>query len=464
MQLSFRATRNISIGVLISLILASSFFSLINVKKISNFLTIIITEEKPVLDKLEIIHTHLQSSRQYFENYKRRDKIDIEELFQLVDHMINKIIIPEGLFTELESKAFKKFNNNLKQINEYLISYANEETQSSTNSVKLEFLIKTISNLIMSTKAELTKISTMLNARSCTDVNILKSLDVANRLLSEIDLSFKKYISREIIPISKVLIPLNSAIKEISLLQEKVPEDMELLKKLLKNTKVFKIAILGYVDEEEIDPSCSSAIVMETKAISAKINAITTLNELREIITKKVNSSQNKMLLTAKSTQIITITGILFGILIALIVGLFMNYSLSSPIQKLLEGTEKLATGDLNTKIEINSKDEFEQLANAFNKMSQDLKRNTVSIHDLNDVNDQFRINEQKLKSTNQKLIAQEHQLRESEALLKLKIDDMKRINKLMMERESRVIEIKREVNELCKKLGLQDRYTQGLS
>ncbi|MFQ5841705.1 MAG: ATP-binding protein [Thermodesulfobacteriota bacterium] len=54
--------------------------------------------------------------------------------------------------------------------------------------------------------------------------------------------------------------------------------------------------------------------------------------------------------------------------------GFYLAKGITIPIQQLAEGTEKVASGDLDFHIDIAAKDEIGKLVNSFNKMTQDLK------------------------------------------------------------------------------------------
>ena len=77
-----------------------------------------------------------------------------------------------------------------------------------------------------------------------------------------------------------------------------------------------------------------------------------------------------------------TIKRILFGSLlvgifsfgVAISIGLYISHSLHTTISKLTNATHEISNGNLDTKIDINSKDEIEDLSIAFNQMTQDLK------------------------------------------------------------------------------------------
>lgn len=64
----------------------------------------------------------------------------------------------------------------------------------------------------------------------------------------------------------------------------------------------------------------------------------------------------------------------LFSFIMALSLGFFMSNRLSTPIEKLKNASHEIGNGNLDTKIEINSKDELEELGNSFSQMTENLK------------------------------------------------------------------------------------------
>ena len=75
--------------------------------------------------------------------------------------------------------------------------------------------------------------------------------------------------------------------------------------------------------------------------------------------------------------QTIVFQTIMFGFIsfvVAILIGLFISNRLSSPIVKLKNASNEIGKGNLETIIDINTKDEIEDLSIAFNKMTHDLK------------------------------------------------------------------------------------------
>ena len=72
----------------------------------------------------------------------------------------------------------------------------------------------------------------------------------------------------------------------------------------------------------------------------------------------------------------------LIGLVTAIIGGViayFLATFISLPIKEITDATEKVANGDLNSRLTIKRNDEIGALANSFNKMTEDLRRTTIS-------------------------------------------------------------------------------------
>ena len=76
------------------------------------------------------------------------------------------------------------------------------------------------------------------------------------------------------------------------------------------------------------------------------------------------------------------IFSVIFAVLVIAVVGLALLLSrvITSPIQALRRGTEAIGQGNLNYKLEVTSKDELGDLANAFNRMSSALYSDTEEL------------------------------------------------------------------------------------
>ena len=84
-----------------------------------------------------------------------------------------------------------------------------------------------------------------------------------------------------------------------------------------------------------------------------------------------------------------------------LIVGIliWINKSIARPIIMLEDGTQIIGTGNLSHKVGTEAKDEIGALSRAFDKMTENLKKSTASIVDLNkEVVERKRVEEEREK------------------------------------------------------------------
>lgn len=126
------------------------------------------------------------------------------------------------------------------------------------------------------------------------------------------------------------------------------------------------------------------------------------------------------------------------GFLVLLVLMLFfsLKFFVITPINKLKRGVQSIAKGDFDYEIKLSSKDEFGELASSFNNMAQDLKTS-----------------HEKLKKHEKEL---EYLINQKTRELQLKIEELEKFNRLAVGREIRMIELKREIARLKKKLEKQ--------
>ncbi len=65
----------------------------------------------------------------------------------------------------------------------------------------------------------------------------------------------------------------------------------------------------------------------------------------------------------------------LLGGLLAAVLGFVIAGNITNPVKKLMETTKKVASGDLNQEVQIDSSDEIGALASSFNQMTKDLEK-----------------------------------------------------------------------------------------
>jgi methyl-accepting chemotaxis protein len=159
-----------------------------------------------------------------------------------------------------------------------------------------------------------------------------------------------------------------------------------------------------------------------------------------------------------------TVIGIsVLALIVALFLGLFLTISISNPLQELKEKTHRISEGDFDTNLVIKSHGELQELAQSFTLMTQKLKtaianeKKAITLKaraeaqqrkadELNALNRQLRAKEKSLEQSNK-------ELEKHKQLLAEQVKKLEKNNQSMMGREKRIIELKKAVAELRKRL-----------
>jgi len=137
--------------------------------------------------------------------------------------------------------------------------------------------------------------------------------------------------------------------------------------------------------EEFDDMSQELSVLYETKASKDEImkkhqelhseyeNFKGVVEEDKKMELAGLERESQKVINEEKRVLKVILTISIMGIIVAMVLGFFIYRSLSKPLYKLTKGAEIIGKGNLKYKIDIKSKDEIGDLANAFNKMTEDL-------------------------------------------------------------------------------------------
>jgi methyl-accepting chemotaxis protein len=116
---------------------------------------------------------------------------------------------------------------------------------------------------------------------------------------------------------------------------------------------------------------------------------------------------------------------IFLAIIFAVAISLILARRITMPIKKLRDGAEEVMYGNLDIGIEINSNDEIGELASVFNRMTSELKHSYENL---------------------------EEKIEERTKTLDQKLKELEKFQKLTVDRELKMIQLKKELISLKKK------------
>jgi HAMP domain-containing protein len=115
-----------------------------------------------------------------------------------------------------------------------------------------------------------------------------------------------------------------------------------------------------------------------------------------------------------------------------------MTRTITASLTTLRKGTEVVGAGNLGHRMGMATEDEIGELSSSFDRMTERLRELTVS---------------------RDALLREMEERRRAEQALRGKNEELTRLNRAMVGRELRMIELKREVDELRARAGLAPRY-----
>ncbi|MFT5730854.1 MAG: methyl-accepting chemotaxis protein [Desulforhopalus sp.] len=127
------------------------------------------------------------------------------------------------------------------------------------------------------------------------------------------------------------------------------------------------------------DVGYSSFVEMNKLLLNdAAVHQDNTFKAIDKIVKKAEEESANTVKRgegVAKTSQVITIIGICLGIALALILGFYLTYIITKPLQKGVELSKAMAGGDMTKTMDVDQKDEIGILAQSLNEMAKNLRK-----------------------------------------------------------------------------------------
>jgi len=164
------------------------------------------------------------------------------------------------------------------------------------------------------------------------------------------------------------------------------PEEQKIAEELESKVKQLNSGVVEIVNLKDQDAEVDELLEkMQESFGPGFLPLIKQLGEHKAMHVEELAESE-------KAVQEAYTSGVRFLLLIAIlvtflagVVGLSVAKSIVNPLRALHKGTEEIAQGNLDYRVGIKAKDEIGQFSRAFDRMTADLKRSTVSINNLNE-------------------------------------------------------------------------------
>jgi len=129
----------------------------------------------------------------------------------------------------------------------------------------------------------------------------------------------------------------------------------------------------------------------------------------------------------------------------------FLSRKVTRPLREISAVARKVARGNFKAKTNISSGDEFGELAESFNKMTEDLEKLQRDLEERKEILEvKVKARTRELEEMNENL---ENKVKERTKETKKRLAELEKMSKLMVGRELRMKEMKKELEETKKEL-----------
>jgi len=208
-------------------------------------------------------------------------------------------------------------------------------------------------------------------------VKLRRWYDVAEIISNAKDSLYDYRLGRTDVVASADLL-VNKAISEINEIKSLATDNDELanIEEIIKAARRFRQAIYAFETEvREGYRGGSSAREMEDLAVREADRMATLGSEAAVFVSRRIEEKNTAILGISSFSQKMLTLVLFIAILATIINAYFMSRALEKPIRQLVDGTDRVAEGDLTHRVQVRSRDEIGQLATSFNTMAEKLKK-----------------------------------------------------------------------------------------
>lgn len=140
------------------------------------------------------------------------------------------------------------------------------------------------------------------------------------------------------------------------------------------------------------------------------------------------------------------------GTLLLILFIIYLTFrSIINPLRRLTGACEEVRRGNLDVKTDVKSKTEIGELADAFNQMIGELKK-TKELLDEEKASLEIKVKARTL-ALEEERASLEEKVKERTKELQKRLEELERFNRLVLGRELKMVELKKEIKELKEKL-----------
>lgn len=157
---------------------------------------------------------------------------------------------------------------------------------------------------------------------------------------------------------------------------ERLPEDVN---ELLQSYQVYKSIAREWLSLGEENSGQANLMFLNSIEPYFRNNIIPEITQLRSFVLSIQEERNETLEASLEQAALINYLATFLSVLLAIGLAAYIYRSIANPLAKVSTSAKKLGEGNLDERIEVDSKDEIGELAKAFNAMAAGLQKTTVS-------------------------------------------------------------------------------------
>ncbi len=147
----------------------------------------------------------------------------------------------------------------------------------------------------------------------------------------------------------------------------------------------------------------------------------------------------------------------IYGIFALVVVFVFLfgfaiGQKFTSPLQQLLDRVQRLSQGEFTSRLYLGTKDEFEELAGAFNKIAEDLEKSHAEVREAESMAD-VKVRA-KTRELGEEILNLEEKVKNRADELQRVMDEVTKLQDLAKGREEEITKLRKEIADLRVSVG----------
>lgn len=169
--------------------------------------------------------------------------------------------------------------------------------------------------------------------------------------------------------------------------------EREIYKQISDNLSKYKSVVEEVINLKKRGESEEASEIFKIKGNVIENKLSLDFDELMDIKVQNGEKLTDKLLLVQIVSIVLTVLFIIIGIISALFISLYISNKIANPIKSIVDISKKIAEGNLNVSINVDSNDEIGELASTFEYMSKNIQnyisdlRRVLSSIDNGDLN-----------------------------------------------------------------------------